>query len=200
VRERAELRAYLYANAMWELSLGALKTFVVLYVTLGLGFSVSTGSLIIGGVALLLLAASPVAGMLADRHGLVRVMRWALPLYGLGLLVPFLTTSRPLIAPAVVLVALGGGVVMTLPYALLMPLMGDAEHGTLTGFYSASRGIGTALGPLLAGVAIQATSGVFSATKGYQATWGVCAVAVLLSLVPLRHLAGRPELGPKDER
>jgi MFS family permease len=200
VRERPELRAYLYANALWELSLGALKTFVVLYVTLGLGFSVASGSLIIGGVALLLLAASPIAGALADRHGLVRVMRCALPVYGLGLLVPFLTTSRPAIAAAVVLVAAGGGVVMTLPYALLMPLMDDAEHGTLTGFYSASRGIGTALGPLLAGVAIQATSGLFGATQGYQATWGVCAAAVLLSLLPLRRLAGRPELGPKEQR
>jgi MFS family permease len=77
---------------------------------------------------------------------------------------------------------------MTLPYAVLMPLMDDEEHGTLTGFYSLSRGVGTALGPLIAGAAISALSGAFTATKGYQAMWGVCAVAVLASLVPLRAL------------
>jgi MFS family permease len=92
------------------------------------------------------------------------------------------------IAAAVVLVALGGGVVMTLPYALLMPLMDDAEHGTLTGFYGVSRGVGIAAGPLLAGAAIGLTGDLFAGTGGYQATWGVCAAAVLLSLVPLRRL------------
>ncbi len=189
VRARPDLRAYLYANALWELSLGALKTFVVLYVTLGLGFSIATGSLVIGGVALLLLVVSPVAGTLADRYGKARVMTWALPVYGLGLLVPFLTTSRPAILTAVPVIALGGGFVMTLPYALLIPLMGDEEHGALTGFYSFSRGVGTAVGPLLAGAAIQLSSGLFSATHGYQATWGVCAAAVLLSIVPLLRLA-----------
>jgi MFS family permease len=189
IRDRPALRYYLGANALWELSLGALKTFVVLYVTIGMGESVATASLIIGGVALLLLVASPVAGKLADRHGRLRVMQWALPVYGLALLVPFLITSKPIIAVAVPFIALGGGVVMTLPYALLMPLMKDQEHGALTGYYSFSRGVGTALGPLLAGVAISLCSGLFGATKGYQATWGVCAAAILLSLLPLRRLA-----------
>jgi MFS family permease len=188
VRRRRELRLYLYANALWELSLGALKTFVVLYLTLGLGFKVSVASLIIGGVAVLLLVASPISGELADRFGRLRVLQWALVLYGLGLIVPFLTTFKPAVAATVPLIALGGGVVMTLPYAVLMPLMDDEEHGTLTGFYSFSRGVGTALGPLIAGAAISGLSGVFAATKGYQATWGVCAAAVLLSLVPLRRL------------
>ena len=37
-------------------------------------------------------------------------------------------------------------------------------------------------------VAISALRGPFAATDGYQAVWGVCAVAVLLSLLPLRSL------------
>jgi MFS family permease len=189
VRDRRELRLYLVANALWELSLGALKTFVVLYLTIGLGYRVSIASLIIGGVALLLLVASLVAGRLGDRWGRTRVMQAALVVYGLGFLVPFLVTDKALVAIAVPFVALGGGVLMTLPYALLIPLMDDQEHGTLTGFYSVSRGLGTALGPLLAGAAIAGGSGVFSSTRGYQATWGVCCAAVLLSLVPLRRLA-----------
>ena len=45
---------------------------------------------------------------------------------------------------------------MSLPYALLMPMMPRGAHGAVTGLYSLSRGVGTSLGPLLAGVAIQA--------------------------------------------
>jgi MFS family permease len=77
---------------------------------------------------------------------------------------------------------------MALPYALLIPLMPDDEHGAVTGYYSVSRGLGAWLGPLLAGVAISALRGPFAETDGYQAVWGVCAVAVLLSLLPLRSL------------
>ena len=39
IRCQRELQAFLVANALWELALAALKTFVVLYVTKTLGFS-----------------------------------------------------------------------------------------------------------------------------------------------------------------
>ncbi|MDQ3850522.1 MAG: MFS transporter, partial [Actinomycetota bacterium] len=185
---RPELRSYLVANALWELSLGALKTFVVLYLTVGLGLSLVQSTLVVGGVAVFVLVVAAVSGPLADRYGRIRVMQWASLLYGGGLLVPFLVTWQPAIAVAVPLIAIGAGVVMSLPYALLIPMMADDERGALTGFYSFSRGIGTAAGPLLAGAAISLTSGTFGATHGYQATWGVCCVAVLLSVVALRRL------------
>ena len=191
VRDRGELQEFLAANALWELTLGALKTFVVLYLTIGLGFQQGTASGIIGGVALLLLVGSPISGKLGDRFGRLRVMNWTLVVYGLGFFVPFLTTSHVLIVAAVPFIALGGGVVMTLPYAILQPLMGDAEHGALTGYYSVSRGIGTALGPILAGTAIAASDSFFDGTKGYQAMWGVCGAAILMSLIPLRRLRNR---------
>jgi len=188
VAERPALRAYLAANALWELSLGALKTFVVLYITRGLGFSVQSASLIVGGGAIVILASSPVSGKLADRFGRVRVMHAALWVYGIGLLVPFVTQSTPLLIAAVPLVAFGGGVIMTLPYALLIPLMPEGRHGALSGLYSLSRGIGTALGPALAGVAIAVGSGPRDGTKGYAAMWAVCAAAVLASIPLVRRL------------
>jgi MFS family permease len=189
LREHGALKAYLVANALWELSLAALKTFVVLYVTKGLGFSRVTASLMIGGVALVVLAAALASGKLADRFGHLRVLRSALPVYGLGLLVPFLFSAPALVAISIPFVAIGGGVIMALPYAILMQFMPEEEHGSLTGYYSFSRGLGTWLGPLLGGVAITAAAGVFSATHGYQAVWGVCAAAVLASLLPLRGLS-----------
>jgi Na+/melibiose symporter-like transporter len=58
IRAEGRLRAYLVANSLWELSLGALKTFVVLYITNGLGYSVFAAAGIVGGVALVVLIAA----------------------------------------------------------------------------------------------------------------------------------------------
>jgi MFS family permease len=77
---------------------------------------------------------------------------------------------------------------MTLPYALLMPLMPEDRHGALSGFYSLSRGVGTALGPLLAGVVITVARGPLQSSQGYAAMWAVCAAAILASIPLLREL------------
>jgi MFS family permease len=134
------------------------------------------------------LAGSPVSGKLADRMGRARVMHLALWIYGIGLLVPLLTQSTLVLALAIPLVAFGGGVIMTLPYALLIPLMPKGRNGALSGFYSLSRGIGTALGPALAGVAISVGKEPFASTQGYAAMWAVCAVAILASIPLVRRL------------
>jgi len=188
LREHAHVRSFLYANALWELSLGALKTFIILYLTKGMGLAVTAASLAVAGAAVFILAASGAGGKLGDRFGRARVMQIAVLVYGIGLLVPFLVTTKIIVAAATPLIAFGGGILMSLPYALLQPLMPEEEHGLSTGLYSLSRGIGTAFGPLLAGVAIQATSGLFTRTDGYQAMFGVCGVAVLASLPFLARL------------
>ena len=193
VRGHPEMRAFLVANALWEASLGALKTFVFLYITVGLGRSEAASAAIVGGVALLVLPAAVLSARLADRHGRLRAMTLTLPIYGLGLLVPAFTDSIAILIPVMLIVGFGGGVVMTLPYALLQPLMPEGRHGTLTGFYSLSRGIGTALGPLAAGITIEVLEGTFSSSHGYAAMWLVCGGAILLSLpalLRLRQLAG----------
>ncbi|WP_445149002.1 MFS transporter [Baekduia sp. Peel2402] len=191
VRERADLRAFMVANGLWELSLGATKTFIILYLTVGLGVTTSLSGLAVAGGAVFIAAATPISGKLSDRFGPVRVMRWSLLVYGIGMLIPFFVADSVVVACAAPLVGFGGGVVMTLPYALLIPLMADDDHGLTTGLYSVSRGVGTALGPLLAGIAIGLLDGVFPSTDGYQAMWGVCAAAVLLSIPVLGRLRDR---------
>jgi MFS family permease len=188
VRRESGLRAYLVANALWELSLGALKTFVVLYITNGLGYSVFAAAAIVGGVALVVLIAAPVSGRMADRFGSTAVMRVALPIYGAGLLAPLFVRSPAVLAPILPLIAFGGGVIMTLPYAMLIPLMPEGDHGALTGFYSLSRGIGVMLGPLLAGVAVSVLKGPLSSTHGYAGMWLVCSAAVLASIPLVKHV------------
>jgi len=189
VREHPALRAYLVANALWETALSALKAFVILYLTIGLKYKLTTASLVIGGVAFVILIAAGVVGKLGDRFGRIRVARIALIAYGVGFIVPAVTTTKPLIAAAIPFIAFGGGAVMTLAYAILMPLMPEDEHGLLTGFYSVSRGLGIIAGPILAGVVISLTSsGLFKATHGFQAVWIICAASALLSLLFLRKL------------
>jgi MFS family permease len=194
VREHPALRSYLIANALWETALSALKAFVILYLTIGLHYKLTTSSLIIGGVALVILIGAGAAGKLGDRYGRVRVMTIALWAYGAGYLVPLLTTTKPLIAISIPFIALGGGTVMTMAYAVLMPLMPEGEHGAVTGFYSLSRGLGIICGPIVAGIAISLTSsGLFSATHGFQAMWIVCSAAAFSSLWFLRRLRGEEE-------
>jgi hypothetical protein len=155
-RGRRDLQAFLVANALWELALSALKTFVVLYVTKTLGLSLAGSSLAIGVAATVVLVGALVSGKIGDSLGRARVMRTALVVYGLGLMIPFVSTVPWVVALAAPLVAFGGGVTMSLPYALLMPMMPRGAHGAVTPLYSLSRGVGTSLGPLLAGVAIEA--------------------------------------------
>lgn len=180
--DRPGPRAFLMANALWELALAAIKAFVVLWLTRGLAYSLSQSSAIIGAVALVILVAAAVSGKLADRYGRLRIVRIAIWAYGVGLLVPLVTTTPLLIAPAIPLIAFGGGVTMALPYALLMPMMPDEQHGSMTGLYSVSRGVGIMLGPLLGGVAVQLGGGLLSGTQGYAAVWLVASCAILGSL------------------
>lgn len=188
LREHRDLRHFVVANMLWELSLAAIKTFVVLYVTAGLGFSLTEASGLIGGVALIVLVGAAASGTLADRHGRLTVMEGGLWVYGVAILVPGLFADPAAVAVAVPFIALGGGVLMSLPYSLLMPLMPSDEHGVLTGLYSLSRGIGVMLGPLLAGLAIELGRPLFTATEGYSAAWLVAGAAVLLSIPLLRTL------------
>jgi len=80
---------------------------------------------------------------------------------------------------------------MSLPYALLQPLMPEERHGALTGYYSASRGVGVMLGPLLGGLAIELGSGALSSTQGYAAMWFVCGAAALGSVPLIRRVERR---------
>jgi MFS family permease len=189
VAEHPSLRFYFMANALWEMALAALKAFIVLYLVQGLGYGLQTSSLIIGGVALVILVGAAISGKLGDRFGRLRVATFAAWMYGLAFLVPVFTTVRPAVGIATLPLALGGGTLMTLAYAILMPLMPKRDHGALTGFYSLSRGVGITTGPLIAGVLISVTQhGPFGGTQGYQAMWIVCSAAALASLWFIRGM------------
>lgn len=188
LRRHPELRLYVVANCLWELSLGALKTFVVLYVTVGLGFSLNDASLIIAAVAIVILGGAIASGRVADRIGIAHAMQIGLWVFALALAVPIFTTDSYALIAASPVIAFGGGMTMTLSYAVLIPLMPRDLHGLLTGVYSTSRGLGVMLGPLLGGVAIETLKGAFGSTQGYAAVWIVTSVSLLLSIPVLRRM------------
>lgn len=182
VRERADVRAFVAANALWELSFMGLKTFIVLYVVKGLGESVGTASAVIGVVAGAYVIASFGAGRLADVVGVHRLMRVSIWVYGVGLLAGAGLSSLGTLLVALPVVALAGAVVMTLPYGILAGMAPAGAEGALSGLFGFSRALGAVLGPIVVGVAIDVLAPVFPATHGYGAMWVAIGVPILLSL------------------
>jgi MFS family permease len=197
VRERRELRAFVAANALWELSFMGLKTFIVLYVVKGLGESVGTASAVIGVVAGAYVLAAAVVGPVADRVGLYRLMRGSLWVYGIGLLVAAGMTSLGPMLAALPFVAIAGAVVMTLPFGLLVRLTPVGAEGAVSGLFGFSRALGAVLGPIAVGVSIDVLGPLFGSTHGYGAMWVAIGVPILLSLPLLGALrstgAAEPE-------
>lgn len=196
LKSHGVLRSFVVANMLWEAALGALKSFILLYITLGLGKSKTEAAIVIAVSSVIMLGAAAISGKIADKLGRVRTMQYAAAIFGLMLLVPFITT-RPLFILLILPVgAFGGATVLSLPYAILMPMMPSGRHGRLTGIYSTSRGLGIMLGPVLAGGAISLGRNLFTA-NGYAAMWLVCSACMLLSLPLLGRMRLEHEPHPR---
>jgi MFS family permease len=190
VRSRPPVGWFVVANALWETALAALRAFAVLFVVQGLGRTEAFASAVLAVVVVGSVFAAPLSGWLADRMGERRVMAVCLWVYGLGALVPAFTQSVAIL-PVVLLVALAAVSLMTLPYALLMGLLPERDHGAGAALFAISRGFGLLAGPLLAGVAITVLRPTFEGTDGYAALFLVVSASVLVTLPLLRRL--RPE-------
>jgi MFS family permease len=182
------IRSLVIANSLWNFALAALRAFVVLFFTVGLGRPSSfVATVIFPLVAVGIAVAAPLSGWLADRFGHVRLLTAALLVYGVAMAVPgFLQETW--VAGLIPVVAAGAATVMTLPMSVLMRLLPEERHGVASGLFGLSRGVGGTLGPLVAGAAIMLLRPVLTDTHGYGAMWLVCSAALLVSLVFLRRL------------
>ncbi len=198
-----EVRRFLLANAAWEGTFAAMRTFVVLYITKGLGQPLSTSSAVLATVAVGYVLAAISSGPLGDRFGLARVIFGASFVYGGGLLVAGLAQEwhnwyYGLILP----VAVAGGTVMTLSWALLFRLMPPQHRGAIAGLATTTKGMGLLVGPLVAGVMIDVLKPHLNRTDGYEALWPVCAVPVLAAIPLVASLiraetSGKPRPQPQ---
>ncbi|HKN95087.1 MAG TPA: MFS transporter [Thermoleophilaceae bacterium] len=187
VAEEPKIGWLLLSNSLWELTVAALKTFVVLYITIGLGKSTSMASAVLAVVAVSVVGGALTAGALGDRLPPPRLMLHASWVYGTAMLAPLFFRSGLLII-AVVPAAFAAGMIMALPYAELMGMLEDEHHGLAAGMFGLSRGVGTLLGPVLAGAAVTLLKGPLASTHGYAAVFGVASIAAFLSIFGVRHL------------
>jgi MFS family permease len=183
------LRVFAVVNALWEFSFAGLKSFIVLYIVRGLGLSAAVASAVIAVVAVAYIVGAPLAGWLADRYGLIRVLRLASLVYGTGLLIGALPHTLPPLLIGLPVVALAGAIVLTLPQALAFTLAPVGSEGAAAGLQDFSRGLGVVLGPIAVGVAIGISKPLFTSTHGYASMWPIIGLPVLLAAFLLKRLA-----------
>ena len=185
LRSDRDVATFLVANTAWEGTFAGARTFVVLYVTVGLGEPLSTSTSILAAVAGGYIVAALVAGRIGDRVGIARVIIAASSVYGAGLVAGGLGQEwHAWYLVLIFLVAIAGGTVMTLAWGLLFKLMPPDERGAISGLATTTKGVGLVTGPLVAGAVIDLLSSRLEATDGYQALWPVLGLPILL-VIPL---------------
>jgi MFS family permease len=199
LKEEGEVRRFLLANAAWEGTFAAARTFVVLYVIDGLHQSKAISSALLGAVATGYVIAAVLASKLGDRFGIARVIFWSSVVYGSGFLVAGLaTTWHDWYFALIVPVSVAGGLVMTLAWGLLFKLMPEEHRGAVSGLATTTKGLGLLLGAPIAGGAIDIARPYLDATDGYQILWPVCGIPILAAL-PIVYRMMRIEPSGKVE-
>jgi MFS family permease len=183
LRRNPDIGRFLLANAAWEGTFAGARTFVVLYITVGLGEPLWTSTLALAAVAAGYMLAALVSGSVGDRFGLARVITGCSVVYGLGLLAAGLATQwHAWYLALIFVVAVFGGAVMTLAWGLLFKLMPPDERGAISGLATTTKGIGLISGMLLAGIVIDIARPHLPATDGYQVLWPILAAPILLAI------------------
>jgi len=190
LRANRDVTTFLVCNTAWEGTFAGARTFVVLYVTVGLDEPLSTSTYILAAVAGGYIVAALVAGRIGDRVGLARVISVASAVYGVGLLAGGLGREwHAWYLGLIFVVAIAGGTVMTLAWGLLFKLMPPGERGAISGLATTTKGVGLVIGPLAAGAVIDILGPHLEATEGYQALWPVLGVPIILAIPLVARLA-----------
>ncbi|MFN8223510.1 MAG: MFS transporter [Gaiellales bacterium] len=196
LRGNPDVGRFLVANTAWEGTFAGARTFAVLYMTVGLGESLTTSTMVLGAVAAGYVVAAATAGPLGDRVGLARMITLASLVYGAGLLgAGFGVEWHDWYLGLVFVVAIAGGTVMTLAWGLLFKLMPAGDRGAVAGLATTTKGVGLVIGPLLGGVVVDVTSSSLPDTHGYQALWPVLGVPILVVLPFVVRLAAAERAG-----
>jgi MFS family permease len=188
-RER-NVRHFLIANTAWEATFAGMRTFVVLYIIKGLDQPLYVSATVLAVVAGGYVVSAAIATRFGDHWGLGNVILGASFIYGLGLLgAGFATSWHWWYYGFIFPVAMAGGTVMTLAWALLFKVIPSTDRGTITGLATTTKGIGLIIGPLAAGAAIDILRPYLSATDGYGAVWPTMGVPILAAIPFVLKLA-----------
>ena len=181
-RQTKGIQRFMVASFLWESTLAALRPFIMLYFIYTLGATEQVGALLLGLVGVTYMIAGVSSGYLADRYGRVRIMRIGLWIYLGGCILGVFLTDIKWAFIFLPVFGLGGSIVLTLPYAILIKLMPKEHIGQFTGMFSMTRGFANILGPIIAGVAIDITATFAEEGREYAVIWLVSALMIVISL------------------
>jgi MFS family permease len=180
-----DVRRFLIANAAWEGTFAGARSFVLLYITVGLGASDFVSYAVLGTVTAGYVVAAAVAGRIGDHFGLARVIWLSSIVYGLGLLGGGTAQSWHYWYLGIVfVVSIAAGAVMTLAWGLLFKLMPSRDRGAIAGLATTTKGLGLLVGVPLTGLALDVLKPHLSATDGFQALWPILSIPIL-AVIPL---------------
>ena len=172
IREHRQVRWFLIANTAWEATFAGMRTFVVLYITVGLGQPLWLSSVVLATVGGGYLVSALVSGRWGNRFGLGWVIVAASVVYGVGLIgAVFAQSWHNWYFPLIFFVSIAGGTVMTLSWALLFKVMPSGDEGTVSGLAIMTKGLGLLIGPPVVGATIDVAGTFLQSTDGYAAMW-----------------------------
>jgi MFS family permease len=184
-RRDRNVRRFLIANSAWEATFAGMRTFVVLYVIVGLDQPLYVSSVVLACVAGGYVVAAAVASRFGDMYGLGAVILGASVVYGLGLLGGGLATEwRWWFCGVIFLVSIAAGTVMTLAWGLLFKVMPRDDLGAVSGLALMTKGVGLLIGPPVVGLSIDLFRPWLESTDGYAAVWPTVAIPIL-AVIPL---------------
>jgi len=190
------IRRFMAAAFLWEGTLAALRPFIISYFIYSLGASFNLSTAILVEVGIIYLVAGLVSGYLADKFGRALIMRIGIVVYAVGSIVAIFLNNYNWAFGVLPFFGLGGAIVMTLPYALLMRMMPKSQVGGFTAMFSMVRGLANVLVPVATGGAVDIVKKYVWGTqywgRQYAAIWAVCALMLIISLIVFRD-GDRPE-------
>jgi MFS family permease len=193
-RQTKGIQRFMVASFLWESTLAALRPFIMLYFIYTLGATEQVGALLLGLVGVTYMIAGLGSGYLADRYGRLRVMRVGLWVYLGGCILGVFLTDIKWAFIFLPIFGLGGSIVLTLPYAILIKLMPKEHVGQFTGMFSMTRGFANILGPIVAGAAIDIAATFTKDGREYAVIWLVSALMIVISLFFFRGTASEEAL------
>jgi len=192
-REHKDIQRFMVATFLWESTLAGLRAFIMLYFYYSLGATYQVGALLLGLVGVTYMVAGIVSGYLADRYGRFRVMRVGLGVFFGGCVLGFFLRDITWAFIFLPIFGLGGSIVLTLPYAILMKLMPKEHIGQFTGMFSMMRGLANIIAPVAAGGAIDVAGKFMEGNAKYAVIWLVSAFMIVVSLFFFRRF-GKDEV------
>jgi maltose/moltooligosaccharide transporter len=191
-RQNKGIQRFLVASFLWESTLAGLRPFIMLWFIYALGATAQVGALLLGLVGVTYMVAGLASGFLADKYGRSRIMRAGLWVYLGGCLFGAFITDIKWAFIFLPFFGLGGAIVLTLPYAILIRLMPKEHIGQFTGMFSMTRGLANIIAPVIAGGAIDIGGKYLHGGRQYSAIWLVSGVMIAISLLFFR--GGRDEV------